>query len=161
MEGYDVITSDGEKLGTVVSLAGDNLIVERGKLFKSRHALPLAFVHADHAERAVRTTLSKDLIQESPTVKYGELDERAVAEYYGLEGGEPDPPTEGYGVLNADDPTVSADQQARSEGIVPAEQNRADIRKHLGAGETYGPPGRQIIPPDPHTSDRPGDYDDR
>jgi len=27
----------------------------------------------------------------------------------------------------------------------------------MGAGETYGSPGRQIIPPDPHTTGHSGD----
>ena len=43
MEGYEVITSDEHKLGSVVEVKGDNLIVERGLLRKTRHAIPKVF----------------------------------------------------------------------------------------------------------------------
>ena len=158
MEGYEVITSDGAKLGKVVSTAGDNLIVEHGAIFKTRHALPRTFAHVDDGERTVRTTISKELIVESPKVEDGDLDESGIASYYGLPSEGDAAPTEGYGVLNpGDDPALTADQQDERLGLVPAEQDRAEIRKNLGAGETYGPAGRPIIPPDPHTSSRSGD----
>ena len=157
MEGYDVITNDGDKLGHVVGTQGDNLIVEHGTLFKSRHALPRAFAHVDESERTVRTTLSKQLIQDSPKVSDGEVDEAEVAAYYGLPGAESTQPSEGYGVLNPDDPAETADQLAVLQGRVPPEQERAEIRKSVEGGETYGPAGRPIIPPDPHTSSRVGD----
>ena len=157
MEGYEVITSDGAKLGQVVGTRGDNLIVEHGTLFKSRHALPLAFVHTDEGAQTVTTTLSKELIEDSPKVKDDEFDEAGIAAYYGLPSTVATHGSEGYGVLNDDDPSMTADQQASRQGLMPAEQERAAIRNNLGAGTTYGPPGRQIIPPDPHTSARPGD----
>ena len=39
MEGYDVVTHDDEKVGTVAG-SGDYLIVEHGLLRKTKHALP-------------------------------------------------------------------------------------------------------------------------
>ena len=157
MEGYDVITNNGDKLGRVVRKQGDNLIVEHGTLFKARHALPLAFAHVDDAEGAVRTTVSKELNQDSPKVGDDGVDETAVAAYYGLPGAESIEGSEGYGVLNADDPAETADQVSLREGIAPAEQERAEIRRNLEGGATYGPAGRPVIPPDPHTSSRVGD----
>jgi hypothetical protein len=38
MEGYDVVTIDDKKMGTVVEEPGDFLIVEHGMLRKSRRA---------------------------------------------------------------------------------------------------------------------------
>ena len=160
MEGYDVVTSDGERLGQVVGVAGDNLIVEHGTLRKSRHALPNVFAHVDDGEQVVRTTLAKQLIEDSPKLGDDDLDESAVAAYYGLASADEEPPSEGYGELNPDDPALTADQQGLRADVMPAEQQRAETRKNLETGTTYGPPGRPIIPPDPHTSSRPGDYDD-
>jgi hypothetical protein len=161
MEGYEVVTSDGGRLGQVVGVAGDNLIVEHGTLRKSRHALPSVFAHVDDGERVVRTTLAKQMIQDSPKVDGDDVDENAVAAYYGLAAGDEQPPSEGYGELNPDDPALTADQQGLRAGVQPAEQQRAETRDNLEAGTTYGSPGRPIIPPDPHTSSRPGDYDER
>ena len=155
MEGYEVITSDGDKVGQVVATQGDNLIVEHGALFKSRNALPNAFAEVDESERTVRTTLTKDLIHESPKVSGDDLDESEVAAYYGLPGG--NTTEEGWGVLDEHDPTESAALLAERQGMRPADQERAEVRENMGAGETYGSPGRQIIPPDPHTTGHSGD----
>ena len=45
----------------------DFLIVEHG-LLKSKHALPMVFAEVDADEQVVRTTLSKELIHDSPKV---------------------------------------------------------------------------------------------
>jgi hypothetical protein len=161
MEGYDLVTSDGERLGHVVGVAGDKVIVEHGLLRKSRHAVPTVFVHVDDGKRVVRTTLSRELIEDSPEIgENGDLDDAEVAAYYGLAAGEADASSEGYGEVNPDDPALTADQEGLRVGVTPADQGRAEIRKNLDAGTTYGSPGRPIIPPDPHTSSRPGDYDE-
>ncbi|MGH3103092.1 MAG: hypothetical protein ACRDN6_03220 [Gaiellaceae bacterium] len=138
MEGYEVVTSDDARLGHVAGTVGDNLIVEHGTLRKSRHALPNAFVHVDDEERVVRTTLSKQLIEQSPKLGDGDVDEEEIAAYYGL--------TEGGGR----DDLESADQQAQQAGLLPHDQGRAQIRQRVREGGTYGPPGRQVIPPNAH-----------
>jgi hypothetical protein len=154
MEGYDVVTSDGERLGQVVGVAGDNLIVEHGTLRKNRHALPKTFVQLDADTGVARTSLSKRMIHLSPEVHDNEaLDETEIAAYYGLASGYESPPTQGYGELNPDDPAVSADQLTRRLGMTPPEEERARIRE--GEDDTYGPPGRQIHPADPHVTGEP------
>ena len=88
MEGYEVITSDDQKLGQVVSVGDGYLIVEHRHLLKERHhAIPLAFAHAEDAEQVVRLSVSKTLIEDGPEVKDGEFDRKAVAEHYGLAEG--------------------------------------------------------------------------
>ena len=67
MQGYDVRTIDDDKIGHVVDEDGDFLIVEHG-LLKTKHALPKAFAEIDDDEEVVRTTLSKELIHDSPKV---------------------------------------------------------------------------------------------
>lgn len=126
MDGYDVVTSDDKKVGTVVEVLGDYLIVEHGKLLKSRHALPKAFAHPDDAGRLVRLTVSKELVEESPKIG-DDWDERAVACHYGLAGGTDNPETEGDGVILHDDPSESAAVDGQRHGIKPAEQERAEI----------------------------------
>ena len=123
MEGYDVVTSDDDKVGHVVGREGDFLIVEHGMLFKARHALPETFVHVDDDERIVRTTISKHLLETSP--KVGDtFDRTAIAAHYGLAEGVVDPETGGYGALNADDPAVSAEQHAQRLGVPTAPEQR-------------------------------------
>jgi hypothetical protein len=95
MQGYDVRTIDGDKIGHVIDTDGDFLILEHG-LLKTKHALPQTFAEVDADEQVVRTTLSKDLIYNSPKVD-GDVDRSAVAEHYGLPEGFTDPPTRGLG----------------------------------------------------------------
>jgi hypothetical protein len=147
VEGYEVIGSDGAKVGEVVAVESGLLIVERGLLRKSRHAVPTAFAQADDGARVVRLSVSKELVEESPAVSDGEVDYRAVAQHYGLSEGSEAPETGGYGDLRPDDPAWSAEQQERRSGVEPAAGERARIRE--GESEA-GPHGRPIIPPDPH-----------
>ena len=135
MDGYEVITSDDERVGHVVGFLGDSLIVEHGTIFKSRNALPGTFVDVDDEARTVRTTISKEILRCSPEVEDGTVDERAVAEHYGLASGYDDPPTEGAGELRADDPAWTSERDARRAGLeLPAEQ-RARIQGGMDPGE--------------------------
>jgi hypothetical protein len=145
MDGYELITSDDKRLGHVVGTSGDNVIVEHGHVRKSRHAIPQTFVDVNDDEGVVRTTLSKRLIEDSPKVPDdGDVDEAEIAAYYGLAGGDASSPaTEGYGALNADDPA------RLNPGIAAAEQERIDVLRGE-EGDRYGPPGRQVIPPNAH-----------
>jgi hypothetical protein len=147
VEGYDVIGTDDHKVGEVVAIDGDLLIVEAGLLRKTRHAVPKAFAHADDGERVVRLSIPKDLVENSPAVKNGEVDRHAVAEHYGLAEGYEAPETQGLGEMRPDDPAWSAEQEELRTGVEPAPERRARIRE----GESdAGLRGRPIIPPDSH-----------
>ena len=136
MDGYTVLSADDEKVGEVVGRTGDNLVVERGHLRKHRHLLPLAFVEASDDERCVRTTLSKQMIEDSPEVGDDEATSaEEIARYYGLAGTEVAPPTEGYGVTDPDDPARTAIDDANAAGVEPADAQRARIREDSGEGE--------------------------
>jgi hypothetical protein len=141
MDAYDVLTSDGEKAGHVVDLRGDALVVETGTIFRHRYLLPRVFVEVDEAEGVVRSTLSKQMIEDSPRLDGDDVDEEAVMRHYGLVGTEVEPPTQGYGEVDAEDPARTADQQALRNGVEPAEQERARIRGDLR--KTHGKPGAQ------------------
>ena len=146
MEGYEVIGSDDAKIGTIVGVEDDLLIVEGGLVRKTRHAVPVAFADSGD-DRAVRLTVAKDLVADSPAVD-DELDRRAIAEYYGLAEGYEDPETKGYGEVTSDDPAWSAEQQELRTGVEPAAQRRARIRE--GDSEA-GPRGHQVLPRDDDT----------
>ena len=91
MEGYDLRTIDGDKVGRVVDTDGDYLIVEHG-LLKTKHALPKQYAEV-HAEKdVVQTNLTKELIYESPKID-GEVDAAAVDKYYDDCAGLSDAPT--------------------------------------------------------------------
>lgn len=145
MQGFEVITSDDTKAGHVVEVRGDNLIVEHGTIFKSRHALPQTFAHVDESERVVRVSVSKQILESSPKVDHGELDERAVAEHYGLAEGFEAPPTEGYGETVPDDPALGAERDRERAGMTATEEERARIQRDSepgsGALDSISSPG--------------------
>jgi hypothetical protein len=129
MEGFEVITSDDCKFGHVVEVQDRHLIIEHGLLKKSKHAVPETFAHTDEAEKIVRLSVSKDIVETSPKLDDGTIDTQAVAEHYGLAEGSTAPDTEGFGETLPDDPARSADQDALRAGREPADQERAQIRE--------------------------------
>ena len=108
MEGYDVIGSDDHKLSSVTAVDDDLLIVEGGLLRKAKHAIPLAFAHADESEGVVRLSVSKQVVDDSPQLENGDVDRQAVALHYGLVQ-----PTEV-------DPDSGAEEDSVGSGIDPA-----------------------------------------
>lgn len=136
MQGYDVLTSDDEKVGHVVGETDGNLIVEHGSIFKSKHPLPRAFAHVNEEEQVVRTTISKQIFAESPKIgDDGDVDEEEIARYYGLAAGEENPETQGYGEVIPDDPARTAADDARSAGLPTAEEQRLETRKAMSEGD--------------------------
>lgn len=127
MEGYDVVTIDDEKVGTIAGESGDYLIVEHGLIRKSKRALPRQFAHVDEGEEQVRITVGKEIFLDSPELD-GELDEQAVREYYGLAPSQ-GPGTEGFGVSGPGDPARSSEEQAQRAGLEPTEAERARMRE--------------------------------
>ena len=59
MEGFEVVTSDDSKLGHVVEVRDQHLIVEHGLLKKTKHAVPATFAHTDDSEQVVRLSLAR------------------------------------------------------------------------------------------------------
>ena len=129
MEGWQVVTSQEEKLGRVVAVTDDYLIVEAGHLRKSRHAIPRTFVQLREGEEEVCVGLPKDMVGDSPSVEAdGTFDREATAQHYGLAEAMEHPPTEGYGELEPDDPAYGPDRDADAADLVPADQLRAETQ---------------------------------
>ena len=134
MEGFDVLTFDGDKAGTVVGRQGAYLLVEQGSIFKHRRAIPEIFATVDEADRVVRTTLSRELLDGAPELD-GSVDERAVARHFGLAAGEDAPETLGYGEVAPGDPASGAEQEGRRQRVATGDERRARVQQHHGAGE--------------------------
>jgi hypothetical protein len=127
MEGYDVLTIDDDKVGTVAGASGEFLIIEHGLIRKSKHALPRQFANVDDGEQLVRITAGKEIFLDSPVFDE-DLDEQAIREYYGL-APSPAPGTEGYGVTGPGDPARSSAEQAQRAGLEPTEVEWARMRE--------------------------------
>jgi hypothetical protein len=82
--GQTLVTSEDQRIGTVVGLRDECVIVEIGHVFKSKHAIPQSFVHANGEE--LRATVSKEIVESSPKVEDDTWDCDAVLVHYGLAG---------------------------------------------------------------------------
>src|SRR5947209_12566584 len=82
MEGQDVVTSDDHKVGTVVAERDGFVVVESGRVFTSRHAIPTEFLH-EH-DGVLRATVGKEVVSDSPKVDGDAFDADEVKMHYGL-----------------------------------------------------------------------------
>lgn len=85
MNSYLVVTSDGDELGHVVERVDGNVIVESGRLRKTRHAIPEVFAHVDDERETVFVSVSRNVVEDSPKVDGGPPDSEEIARFYGLE----------------------------------------------------------------------------
>ena len=95
MKGQDVVTNDDHTLGTVIAERDDCVIVETGHVFKTKHAIPRAFLH-DH-DGELRATVTKDVVEASPKVDLQNWSCADVRLHYGLDDPvqlDPDPELE-------------------------------------------------------------------
>jgi hypothetical protein len=91
-EGKEVISSDDAKLGHVIAVRDDCVLVETGHVFKSKHAIPRSFLHEQ--DGVLRATVSKELVGDSPKVDESNWSCDEVLAHYGLTGTyevDPDP----------------------------------------------------------------------
>ena len=119
MQGYEVVTSDERVVGRVVDVREGFLIVESGRLRKSRHPVPREFVHPLDEESKAVVTVPRSILMDAPNVsKDGRFDRAEAARHYGL--------AESY--LG---PAWDADRESIAAGEPPPEQERAELRKHI------------------------------
>jgi hypothetical protein len=115
MHDREVVTIDGDKVGHVVDENDDYLLIEHG-LRHHKHAIPRTFVEDGGGE--LRTTLSKQLVHDSPHVDDLAAQRQEIAEHYGLAEGYTDPPTRGLGDLEPDDPAFGADDNVAARAAI-------------------------------------------
>ena len=127
MEGYEVVTSDDQTAGRVVAVVGEHLVVERGTLRKHRNVLPVELTQVDEGARVVRTTISKELLENAPAVDGDDVDVDAAALYYGT--GEQmdaftaqtvgeDVSVDGYEVVASDDSSIGDVVAVRGQYVI-------------------------------------------
>ena len=122
MEGYDVVSNDDQKVGHVVDKQNGYLIVESGLVRKHKYAVPLDAARTDGDEEVVRLTLSKQMVEEGPTVDDGDWQavERVLRAELGAGG-------TGRGRHPAGRPVAGGDARIAlgpGEGARPAAQGR-------------------------------------
>src|SRR6476660_5830529 len=123
MEQQTVVTSDDQKLGTVVAERDNCVVIETGHVFKTKHAIPRDFVH--EVDGVLRATVTKDVVNDSPKVDLENWDCGAVRLHYGLDG-----PFE----VDADpDGLENAETDAQRAGMKPAAAERIDVMEENDA----------------------------
>ncbi len=134
MRGYEVVTSDDRIVGTVMDVRHGFLIVESGRLRKSRHPVPREFVHVvDEAAKAFVTVPRRILMDAPKADKHGEFDRSAAARHFGL-AKYLQPPAAGGGESLPQDPAWGADRDSIAAGRPAPEHRRAEMRKHMRPG---------------------------
>jgi hypothetical protein len=85
MKGYNVVTTDDERVGHIVGMQGDYYIVESGSMLKkARYPLPKRYTTVEPERERVLIRMSRETLFGAPTVgRDGTLDELAVAAYWG------------------------------------------------------------------------------
>ncbi len=86
MKGYDVVRSDGKRIGRVADKIGGVVVVELGRrLLRTRLALPREFAHATDCDRRVAVTTPLALLRAAPRVtRNGVFDAGAVSRHFGV-----------------------------------------------------------------------------
>lgn len=135
MEGYEALTFDDHKAGTVVGREGQFLILEHGAIFKHRRPVPQSFATTDDEAQVVRLTVSKQILETAPELHDGRVDVPAAAAHYGLAEGDAAPETLGYGRVEPGDPATSAETTLQATGELTTPEERATLHGHLGPGQ--------------------------
>ena len=158
MEGYDVLTSDDDKVGRVVGRRGAVPVVETGHLLKrstrSRRRSPTRTRRSASSGSRSRGTSSHD----SPKVSDDDFDEAEVASTTASQRAtrrrRPSrPPASSSPTI----PAISAEQEGARHGIEPAEQRRAEIRENREATRCRraAEPGARVAQPVGRSRPRP------
>jgi hypothetical protein len=125
MEGKHVVTSDDQKLGTVIAERDDCVIIETGHVFKSKHAIPRSFLH-EH-DGVLRATVTKDVVDDSPKIDLDHWSCEVVRLHYGLDGPFEVDPDPNDGAYRPDDGVHQlSDEQNDLPAVHERQANAAD-----------------------------------
>jgi hypothetical protein len=85
VKGYEVVTSEGRKMGRVSEDLDGFVVVEIGRVLRSRRPVPKEFAHAQDGDRTVVVTVPKDVVTDAPRVhRHGTFDVEEASRHYGL-----------------------------------------------------------------------------
>jgi hypothetical protein len=139
LEHQTVVTSDDQKLGTVVAERDNCVVIETGHIFKARHAIPREFLH--EVDGTLRATVTKDVVDDSPKVDLESWDCSVVRLHYGLDGPfefDPDP-----------DGLENAETDALRAGVKPAPVERLEVLEEQDRNATPAVRDRMANAADP------------
>jgi hypothetical protein len=92
VKGYDVVSSEGQKIGKVTDVLDGFVIVEVGRVMRTRRPLPKEFAHAQDSDRTVVATVPKRVLDDAPRVnRSGTFDVDQATRHYGLTPSQNDP----------------------------------------------------------------------
>src|SRR5262245_18045048 len=124
VKGYVVVGSDGQRIGRVSSAIGGFVVVERGRLMRTRLALPREFAHTTDGDRKVAVTAPRALLEQAPRVRRGgAFDASATARQFGVAS---------KGVTNGAEEARAPDRRAAQAGVQgngPEEEGKAPLTK--------------------------------
>ncbi len=93
-----MVTSDKRSVGRVVDVRDGYLIVEAGRLRRSRRPIPREFVHAVDEAETVFVTVPRRVLHDAPEVdRRGRFDTQEAARHFGLAWLYAQTPSEGRG----------------------------------------------------------------
>ena len=99
MRGYEVVTSDNRSVGRVVDVTDGYLILQAGRLRRSRRPIPREFVHAVDEAETVFVTVPRRVLSDAPAVdRRGRFDVWRAARHFGLAASDVPRPSAGRGV---------------------------------------------------------------
>jgi hypothetical protein len=85
VRGYEVVTSDDRRVGTVTDVRHGCLVVDIGRFRRRRRPVPREFAHSVDAAAKVVVTVPRATLRAAPRVRRrGEFDARSVSRHYGL-----------------------------------------------------------------------------
>jgi hypothetical protein len=114
MEDYDVVDIDDNKVGHVAGTHDGYLIVESGTLREKKHAVPVDTTRVDEDEQVIRLTISKEMVQEGPTLDDEGPDWQLIKDYYGR----------------------SSELEGQKAGLASSDEGRAQMRESLRQPDT-------------------------
>lgn len=84
IDGYDVVSLDGDRVGTVAGVSTASIVVEQQRWLRaSFRALPRTLAAVRHSDRSVIVLVQPEVLARSPKIKPDQpVDEELVAAHY-------------------------------------------------------------------------------
>jgi hypothetical protein len=143
VKGYEVVSSEGQKIGRVTDVLDGFLVVELGSVLRVRRPLPKEFAHAQDGDRTVVVTVPKSVLRDAPRVhRAGTFDVAEANQHYGLASGYAEP-----GIFAEDSPEhdIADERERQSRETGDDEPDKAPLTKQPDE-EIERRPERVVMP---------------
>jgi hypothetical protein len=83
LDGYQVLSVDGDRVGTVAGVSKESIVVERGRWRRTYRAVPMTLAAVRHIDRSVIVLVQPDVLARSPKIKPDRaVDDDLIAAHY-------------------------------------------------------------------------------